>query len=293
MTRISKHIQGFAPPSRDDPKHATNKHSVAPASKFTAIRLCMWDFGHCDPKKCSGRRLVRQGWLRELPIHNSKSSPAAKFNGIILSPRARIPLTQADTPLIMVHGLAVVDCSWARVEDVPWNKVFGGNAMGRERLLPPGLVASNAVNYGKLDKLNCAEALLAGLLLTVCPINSVIATENEEAEENSSSSTESQEEENGVEGQEQENTPEKSLKKCMQGLLDAIPYGRTFVKLNEDFLTAMHECPNPTAVPSALLQLHLARAQLDDEQDCASSKSLESLNDLYASSSCCSSDLDE
>jgi pre-rRNA-processing protein TSR3 len=54
----------------------------------------------------------------------------------------------------------VVDCSWAELEKVPFAKLPKGN----ERLLP-FLVAANTVNYGKPYKLNCAEALIAGLLI--------------------------------------------------------------------------------------------------------------------------------
>ena len=72
------------------------------------------------------------------------------------SPKAKTVLSPADRELLEQYGAAVVECSWVRVEEVPFSRI-GGKC---ERLLPY-LVAANPVNYGRPWRLNCVEALAA------------------------------------------------------------------------------------------------------------------------------------
>lgn len=130
----------------EDPANGTSL--TAGDAHFVAA---CWDLGHCDPKRCSGKRLLRQGLMREL-------APGVRFGGVVVTPNGRHVVSPADRPAVETLGAAVVECSWARVAEVQWAR-FGGTSPN-QRLLPY-LVAANPVNYGRPWRLNCAEALAA------------------------------------------------------------------------------------------------------------------------------------
>ncbi|CZS95233.1 related to RLI and DUF367 domain protein [Rhynchosporium agropyri] len=138
-------------PKRQGPRY-DDVDEENPASRPSFKAAC-WDLGHCDPKRCSGKKLMRQGLMRELHV-------GQKHSGVIISPNAKQIVSPADRELIEQYGAAVVECSWARIAEVPWPKI-GGKC---ERLLPY-LVAANSVNYGKPWRLNCVEALAAAFYI--------------------------------------------------------------------------------------------------------------------------------
>lgn len=93
----------------------------ASTSGKPSVKLAMWDLGQCDRKRCTGTRLVHQGIVRELKL-------GVPYPGVILSPSGTRCVSQEDAELIRSKGLAVVDCSWARLDDVP----FGEAGRGRQ-----------------------------------------------------------------------------------------------------------------------------------------------------------------
>ncbi|KAK2460135.1 hypothetical protein APHAL10511_007814 [Amanita phalloides] len=135
------------------PESAVDDEAGEPEVRID-VPVAMWDFGHCDPRRCSGRKLARLKLIKELRV-------GTRFRGIVLSPKATQVISPADREIVLKGGLAVVECSWARLDDVPFSKI----ASPHERLLPY-LIATNPTNYGKPWRLNCAEALAAAFYIT-------------------------------------------------------------------------------------------------------------------------------
>ncbi|AMD20156.1 HCR006Wp [Eremothecium sinecaudum] len=134
--------------SRTNNKRMEVKHIDSKGRNFPA-KLAMWDFDHCDPKRCSGKKLERLGLIKSLRV-------GQKFQGIVVSPNGKTVVCPDDKTIVEENGASVVECSWARLDEVPFSKIGGKH----ERLLPY-LVAANQVNYGRPWRLNCVEALAA------------------------------------------------------------------------------------------------------------------------------------
>ncbi|KAJ3297314.1 ribosome biogenesis protein tsr3 [Borealophlyctis nickersoniae] len=144
----------FPEPEREEDLRGPSSEADNDNASRIAVPVAMWDFDHCDPKRCSGRKLARLNMIRTLRV-------GQRFKGIVLSPKGTQSVSPADRSIVESAGLCVVDCSWARIDEVPFEKIRSPH----ERLLPY-LVAANPVNYGRPYKLNCVEALAACFYIT-------------------------------------------------------------------------------------------------------------------------------
>lgn len=117
------------------------------------LKLRMWDFEQCDPKRCTGARLARRGKLQRMPLKQP-------FRGLVLSPQGKVSVSPADASILEKSGMSLIDCSWAKLNEIPFSQMQSGH----HRLLP-FLVAANTVNYGRPSKLSCAEAGAATLYI--------------------------------------------------------------------------------------------------------------------------------
>ena len=121
-------------PDDDAPRQQRGQQRAPPP-----FHAAMWDLNHCDARRCSGKKLQRLGLARGLPL-------GARFGGVTLSPRARATLSPADAELALGPGVAVVECSWKRVDEVPFGKV--GGRCERLRAFPSRPSTSETSVYG-------------------------------------------------------------------------------------------------------------------------------------------------
>ena len=104
---------GSQPEPHDRAEDDGSEPSSSTAGTHFPFKLAMWDLGQCDRNRCTGTRLARQGIVRELRL--GQSHP-----GVVLSPSGTRSVSMEDRELMQVKGLAVVDCSWNKLDDVPF-----------------------------------------------------------------------------------------------------------------------------------------------------------------------------
>lgn len=118
------------------------------------LRITIYHANQCDPKRCTGLKLKRQGFART--VNKIKFLPK---RAIVLNPFSERAFSPADRKRVEDFGIVALDCSWEHAE-----KVMQKHVKGTSRCLPI-LIAGNPVNFGKATKLTTAEALAAALYI--------------------------------------------------------------------------------------------------------------------------------
>jgi len=113
------------------------------------LPLYLYHANQCDPKKCTGRKMLKFG------LAQRKTPQELPYSSILLNPFSERALAPDDA----CTGISVLDCSWADAE-----LVFGKLRRMKQRALPY-LVAANPVNFGKPFKLTTVEAFAAALYI--------------------------------------------------------------------------------------------------------------------------------
>lgn len=108
-----------------------------------------------DPKKNTAVRLGRSGL-----VHLVKERRALPRRAILLDPTARRALSKQDVDHAKRHGVAAIDCSWARV-----SATYRDARRGFEPRALPFLVAANPTRFGRPFELSTAEAFAAALYI--------------------------------------------------------------------------------------------------------------------------------
>ena len=100
------------------------------------VNLYVYDEHQCDPKKCTGKKLMKFNLAQEL-----SSLRRIPHGAVVLTPYAEKAISREDTKTALAHGLVVMDMSWNQINDFPRLR-----SDLQQRALPY-LLAANPVNW--------------------------------------------------------------------------------------------------------------------------------------------------
>ena len=119
------------------------------------MKIIVYHAEECDRKKCTTVKLDKKGKVKVVTKLNLVPTSA-----IILDPYSQKSLSVEDKKTIMEKGLVGLDCSWKKIEKVPFRLKTGKNSRSL-----PFLIAANPTNYGKPCILSTAEAIAASFYI--------------------------------------------------------------------------------------------------------------------------------
>jgi pre-rRNA-processing protein TSR3 len=121
------------------------------------VRVFVFNAEHCNPKRCSARRLARFGMVEAVDRLGQLPKKA-----ILLDPFAKKALSHEDTEQAISRGVCILDCSWEQAEGTFKKAKKIGRLKSRSL---PYLLAANPINYGKPWRLSSLEAAAAALTI--------------------------------------------------------------------------------------------------------------------------------
>lgn len=119
------------------------------------MRIVVYHAEECDRKKCTSLKLGKRGKVKVVTKLNLVPNGA-----IVLDPYSPKALSPEDKEIIIEKGLVGLDCSWKRLDKVPFKLKTGQNSRSL-----PFLIAANPTNYGKPCILSTAEAIAASFYI--------------------------------------------------------------------------------------------------------------------------------
>ncbi len=122
-----------------------------------SIRVFVFNAEHCNPKRCSARRLAKFAMIEMVDRLGRLPKKA-----ILLDPFAKKALSHEDAEQARNRGICLLDCSWEHAETTFKNAKRIARLTVRSL---PFLLAANPINYGKPWRLTTLEAAAAALAI--------------------------------------------------------------------------------------------------------------------------------
>jgi pre-rRNA-processing protein TSR3 len=122
-----------------------------------SVRVFVFNAEHCNPKRCSARRLARFGMVEQVDRLGMLPKKA-----LLLDPFAKRALSPEDAEQARNRGICLLDCSWEHAEGTFKHAKRIARLTSRSL---PYLLAANPINYGKPYRLSSLEATAAALTI--------------------------------------------------------------------------------------------------------------------------------